>query len=71
MLGKVIGTWQGRRRLERLPRITVDTTANYYKAFTAPKSDLVDALLLVRLITDRVNGMQQAQADHSARFSVH
>jgi GNAT superfamily N-acetyltransferase len=39
MLGKVIGTWQGRRRLERLPRITVDATANYYKAFTAPNPD--------------------------------
>ncbi|SMG61544.1 hypothetical protein [Paraburkholderia susongensis] len=33
--------------------------------------DLIDALLLVRLIADRVNGIQQAQTDHSTQVSVH
>ncbi|MDR6495975.1 hypothetical protein J2797_005900 [Paraburkholderia terricola] len=39
MPGTIVGTWQGRRRLERLPRITVNATANYYKAFTTPNPD--------------------------------
>jgi GNAT superfamily N-acetyltransferase len=45
MLAKVIGTWQGRRRLERLPQITVNTMANYYKAFTAPNPDYEAVIL--------------------------
>jgi len=31
--------WQGRRRIERLPAITVAATANYYKPWTAPSPD--------------------------------
>lgn len=36
--------WRGPRRLPRLPTITVNTTANYYKAFTAPNSDIKAAI---------------------------
>jgi GNAT superfamily N-acetyltransferase len=31
--------WHGRRRIERLPAITVAATANYYKPWTSPSPD--------------------------------
>jgi len=43
-LGTMLRTWRGQRNIQKLPAITVDTTANHYKAFTAPNPDL-DAII--------------------------
>lgn len=39
MLRRKLWTWLSRRKIERLPTITVKAAANYYKTFTAPNPD--------------------------------
>ena len=40
MLKTPLRTWRARRKLARLPAITIKTTANHYKPFTAPNPDI-------------------------------